>query len=83
MANVWALDLNIESQKTIKQGGVSVQTALNELGGRPRLGSRFQEPEPDQRSENAGLHSARPKVPCRLQNADNGNRAKARECFSG
>src|SRR4029077_6886138 len=55
---------------------------VNQLGRRPPSGSRFQEPEPDQWSENASLHGAGTKVPLRLQNAGHGRRAKPRECLS-
>src|SRR4029077_19490837 len=55
---------------------------VNQLGRRPPSGSRFQEPEPDQWSENASLHGAGTKVPLRLQNADHGRRAKPGECLS-
>jgi hypothetical protein len=42
----------------------------------------FQEPEPHQGSQNAGLHRAGPEVPCRFQYADNRYRAETRECLS-
>ena len=63
MVNVWPLDLNIEFHKTIKQQRLPVQTAFNQLGRRSQFGSRFQQPEPDQRSENAGLHCTGTEIP--------------------
>ena len=67
MTNLWTLDLNIEFQEPIKQRCLPVQTAIKYLGRRLPFGSRLQQPEPAQWSENASLHGAGTKVPLRLQ----------------
>jgi hypothetical protein len=66
----------------IKKRRFPVQAAVNHLGRRSRLGSRFQEPEPNQWSENASLHRTGTEIPLRLQYTDHGRCAKARKCLS-
>jgi hypothetical protein len=77
----------------IKQRSLPVQTEFNQPRRRLPfvcLGSDcptlvklgFQEPEPDQWSENASLHGTETEVPLRLQHADHGRCTKPRERLS-
>jgi hypothetical protein len=73
MANIMHLDLNIEFDETTKQRRFPVQAVFDHVSRRPPFASRFQEPEPDQGSENASLHRTGAEVPLGLQNADYGS----------
>src|SRR5215472_6629631 len=82
MLNISALDLNVEFHKAIEQRCFPEQAGVNRLGWRPSFGSRFQEPEPDQGSENASLHRTGTEIPLRFQNADYGSCAEPGQCLS-